>query len=387
MVERILSASLIERIKTVPAVALVGPRQVGKTTLLKTIQPELPTASQYLDLERPSDAARLEQPEFFLSSLSDRTVVLDEVQRMPSLFPLLRALIDDNRRPGRFVLLGSASPDLLRQAAESLAGRVSFLELHPLLLQEVGTDRYLDHWVRGGFPEAFLADDETVRNRWLGDFLTSYVERDLPLLGLRATPALTRRLLTMLAGQQGGLVNYAALGASLGISAPTVNAYVDFLENAFLIRRLSPYFTNVGKRLVKAPKLYVRDSGVLHHLLGLRTHVGVLGHLVAGGSWEGYVLQEIIAQLPADLAPFFYRTSNGAELDLVLEQNGRIALAIEVKLSDAPKLSKGITQALADLGNPPLLVVTPNGPVFPLRPGVWACGVGELAGQLGKWLT
>ncbi len=387
MVTRLLEPALLARMQMAPAVAVVGPRQVGKTTLVRVIQAELRTSSLYLDLERPSDVARLQQAELFLGTVADQTVVLDEVQRMPDLFPLLRSLIDDDRRPGRFILLGSASPELLRRASESLAGRISYLEMHPFLLPEVGAERVIEHWVRGGFPGSYLTDDEPVRRQWLLDFVTSYLERDLPLLGLSAAPTLTRRLLTMLAGQQGGLLNQSALAASLGITAPTVGAYLDFLEHAFLIRRLPPYFVNVGKRLTKTPKAYVRDSGLLHHLLGIRDQVGLLGHLVAGGSWEGYVVQEVVAQVPAGVTPYFYRTADGAELDLILEQNGRVALAVEVKLSDAAKLSKGTSVALADLGNPPLLVVTPSGSVYPMRSGVWACGAGNLAAQLRKFLV
>ncbi len=387
MIRRLLEDHLLEQIRYFPAVVVVGPRQVGKTTLVKTLQPRLPRPSVYLDLELPSQRSRLSpDPELYLSTRFEQTVIFDEVQQLPDLFPVLRGLIDQHRVAGRFLLLGSASPTLLRSSSESLAGRVIYLEMHPLLLEELpDSATYRLHWLRGGFPEAYLAPSAKRLRDWFESFVATYLQRDLPQLGLAAAPDLVRRLLTMLASQQGGLLNYANLANSLGLAVTTVQRYVDFLEQAFLVRRLEPYFVNLGKRLTKAPKAYVRDSGMVHHLLRLYDEEALLGHPVAGGSWEGYVVQQVVAVLGTRTRAYFYRTQQGSELDLVLEQGGSIVLALEIKLSNLPTLSKGNTLALQDLGNPPLLVVTPSGSDDELRPGVFLCSIATLPGQLKRF--
>lgn len=387
MIHRALESELLFRLNHLPAVALLGPRQVGKTTLVHYLRGQLPRSSVYLDLENPADRARLNEPQLFLDANQEQTVILDEVQRLPELFPLLRGLIDRHRVPGRFLLLGSASYDLLRTASESLAGRISYLELTPLLLHELPEADYRTHWFRGGFPESYLAVNDAVQQLWTGDFLTTYFEKDLPQLGLPARPALTRRLLTMLAHSQGGLINYATLAASLGISQPTVTSYLDFLERALLVRRLLPYFTNVGKRLIKTPKMYLRDSGLLHRLLSLPDFNTLLGHPVAGGSWEGYVLEQVLALLRPDQTAYFYRTADGAELDVVVEARGKIAVAVEIKLSNAPVLTRGTHNALTDLGQPPLLVVTPSAEDYPMQVGVDVCSVRTLPERLRALLV
>lgn len=389
MIPRALEPELLLRLRHVPATVLLGPRQVGKTTLVRHVSDQFPRPGLYLDLENPTDRARLTEPELFLEANRDKTIVLDEIHRLPEVFPLLRGLIDRDRQPGRFVLLGSASYDLLRNTSESLAGRAAYLELTPLLLCELPGADVRTHWFRGGFPPSYLAPEESVQQFWLGDFLTTYLEKDLPQLGLAARPALTRRLLTMLAHSQGGLLNYSALAASLGISQPTVAGYVDFLERALLVRRLPPYFTNVGKRLVKSPKVYLRDSGLLHRLLGLASLNALLGHPVAGGSWEGYVLEQVTGCLRPDQTAYFYRTSNGAELDVVIEAGGRVAGAVEIKLANAPTLSRGTHTALTDLGHPPLLVVTPGGTEpgaddYPLAEGIFVCSARTLPEHLHR---
>ena len=365
MIPRALEPDLLLRLMHVPATALLGPRQVGKTTLVRYLVPRLPKPSLYLDLENPVDRARLTEPQLFLEANADKTIILDEIHRLPEVFPLLRGLIDRQREPGRFILLGSASYDLLRNTSESLAGRVAYLELTPLLLDELPAASVRMHWFRGGFPASYLAPSDAVQQFWMGDFLTTYLEKDLPQLGLTARPALTRRLLTMLAHGQGGLLNYSTLANSLGLSQPTVAGYVEFLERALLVRRLPPYFTNVGKRLTKTPKVYLRDAGLLHRALGLPDLNALLGHPVAGGSWEGYVLEQLLGYLKPEHTASFYRTSNGAELDVVIEAGGRVVVALEIKLSNAPTLSRGTHSALADLGNPPLLVVTPGVDALP----------------------
>lgn len=386
MIQREISSELLFRVNHFPVSAILGPRQVGKTTLVKAIQKELPKESTYFDLEIPSDLNKfLSDPELFLKNLQQQTVILDEIHRLPNIFVLLRGLIDQQRDAGRFILLGSASPDLLKNTAESLAGRISYLEMHPLHFREIAPENYQNHWLWGGFPAAYLAKNDRIKNIWLNDFLMSYLERDLPQLGLSASPLLMRRLLMMLASIQGGVLNYSTLANSLGVSQPTIKNAIDFLEQAFLVRRLQPYFVNIGKRLVKSPKIYIRDSGLLHHLLNVKDINSLLGHIVAGGSWEGYIIQEIISILPQDALPFYYRSQDGAELDLVIEQGLGIKLAIEIKLSDSPTLSKGNSISLQDVGNPPLLVVTPSAQDYELRPNVWVCSIATLVQHLTKF--
>lgn len=385
MIHRLLEAELEKRINYFPATALLGPRQVGKTTLVKTIRDQLRKPSVYFDLERSTDAAKFAQDRLLLlEQLQDQIVILDEIHRLPDLFPDLRSLIDENRTAGRFVLLGSASPDLLKNTSESLAGRISYVELTPFQLIELNTSDYQKHWLRGGFPNAYLAPSDEIGQIWFSDFVRTYLEKDLPALGLSASPALMGRLLTMVAYSQGGLLNGNSLANSLGISAPSVRTYLDFLDHAFLIRRLSPYFVNIGKRLVKSQKIYLRDSGLLHHLLTLTDLATLLGHPVAGGSWEGYVIEQIVNQLPPGHQPYFYRTADGSELDLVIEHQLRIKAAIEIKLTNAPTLSRGTTVALQDLNNPPLLVVTPSASDYPMRANISVCSVQSLSENLRK---
>jgi uncharacterized protein len=386
MIHREVENELLFRVNHFPVTAILGPRQVGKTTLVKMLRTELPKESLYLDLEIPSDLAKLSfDTELFFKNNDRQTVILDEIHRLPDIFVLLRGLIDQKREAGRFILLGSASPELLKNSAESLAGRISYIEMHPFHYREIAPANYREHWLWGGFPLAYLAKNDKSRNLWLTDFLRSYLERDLPQLGLSLSPLMMRRLLMMIAGMQGGILNYSMLANSLGVSQPTVKNAVDFLEQAFLIRRLQPYFINIGKRLVKSPKIYIRDSGLLHHLLNIKEQDSLLGHLVAGGSWEGYIIQEIISFLPQDALPFFYRSQDGSELDLVIEQGLGISLAVEIKLSDSPTISKGNTISLQDLGNPPLLIVTPSANDYALKPNVWVCSIATLSENMSRF--
>lgn len=386
MIHREVENELLFRVNHFPVTAILGPRQVGKTTLVKMLRAVLPKESLYLDLEIPSDLAKLSfDTELFLKNNDNQIVIFDEIHRLPDIFVLLRGLIDQKREAGRFILLGSASPDLLKNSAESLAGRISYVEMHPFHYREIAPANYQDHWLWGGFPLSYLAKNDKSRNLWLADFLRSYLERDLPQLGLSVSPLLMRRLLMMIAGIQGGILNYTMLANSLGVSQPTVKNAVDFLEQAFLIKRLQPYFVNIGKRLVKSPKIYIRDSGLLHHLLNVKEQGSLLGHIVAGGSWEGYIVQEIISLLPQDALPFFYRSQDGSELDLVIEQGLSILLAIEIKLSDSPTISKGNTIALQDLGSPPLLIVTPSANDYALKPNVWVCSIATLSKNMTRF--
>ena len=314
-------------------------------------------------------------------------MVLNEIQRMPELFPLLRSLIDQHRVPGRFVLLGSASLELLKNSSESLAGRIVYLELAPLHLLEVNAVYpYRDHWLRGGFPDALQAPDQPLWQLWMDSLIQTYIQRDLPDLGLSASPITIRNLLTMLAGIQGGQLNYSNLARSLDLSVATVQHYIYFLENAYLIRRLPPYFVNIGKRLVKAPKVFIRDSGLVHRLADLNDYNALAGSLLLGGSWEGYVVQQIVSRLSMDVTPYYYRTQNGAEIDLVLVKGGKPIIAIEIRYSNDPSLTRGNTQAITDLNAEQTLMVTPEADGYWLRKDVRVCsieGVWTVLGEVG----
>lgn len=354
----------------------MGPRQVGKTTLVKTLLANYEKEVVYLDLEYFADQRRLQEPDLFFQANQDKVVVLGEIQRMPELFPLLRSLIDQYRVPGRFVLLGSASPELLKNTSESLAGRIVYLELTPLHLLEVSPDyHYRDHWLRGGFPDALQAPDQRLWQLWMDSFIQTYIQRDLPDLGLSASPIAIRNLLTMVAGIQGGQLNYSDLARSLDLSVATVQRYIHFLENAYLIRRLPPYFVNIGKRLVKAPKVFIRDSGLLHRLADISDYNTLAGNLLLGGSWEGYVVQQIITRLSPAVTPYYYRTQNGAELDLILVKGGKPVVTIEIRYSNAPSLTRGNTQAINDLNADRTLVITPEADGYWLRKDVQVCSV------------
>ena len=384
LIHRQALTELETRLAHFPAVALLGPRQVGKTTL--ALQLAASRSSVYLDLEAPADQARLSDPILYLTSQADKLVVLDEVQRLPELFGSLRGLIDAGRRRGQgtgsFLLLGSASVALIRQTSESLAGRISYLELGGLSLLEVAPQQRDDLWIRGGFPDSLLAVDSGASSLWREAFLRTYLERDIPQLGPRIPAETLRRFWTMLAHNQGNLLNAAALGRSLGVSGKTVNSYLDLLVDLLLVRRLQPLHANVGKRLVKAPKVYVRDSGLVHTLLGLDEREAVLGHPVAGASWEGFVLENLLLCAPGRAQAWFYRTAAGAEMDLVLDLPGGERWAIEIKRNSAPKLSKGFHQARGDLRPHRSFVVYAGDERYPLLEGVEAIGATELAACL-----
>lgn len=387
MFTRQIEPELVELVSDTPAIALLGPRQVGKTTLVKKLIGQFPHPAIYLDLESDSDLNRLRDAELYLQERAESTIIIDEIQRMPSLFPLLRSLIDRNRIPGRFVLLGSASPDLLKNSSETLAGRISYLELHPLLLEEVRAEiSYREHWLRGGFPDVLQAASNSSAFRKMADFISTYLERDLPLLGIPANPRDMRLLVNMLVSVHGSLLNMSQLANSLKMSVPTVQNYLGYLENAFLIRRLQPWFVNISKRLVKTPKLYIRDSGMLHSLAGITDPEELAGNILLGNSWEGYVIQQAIAGLPYNVQPYFYRTQDGAELDLVLVKGSSVKVAVEIKYTNSPVLSRGNTLAQEDLGSPPLLVVTPSAEDYNMRENVTVCSIATLAEHLKRLL-
>ena len=362
MILRSIENEVLEGLSYLPVVGILGPRQVGKTTLVKGLMNKLEKPSVYLDLEYFADLEKLRaSPDLYFQEHQNEVVILDEIQRMPELFPLLRAMIDQNRQPGRFIILGSASPELLRQSSESLAGRILYLEMQPLHYQEIKHQiSYQQHWLRGGFPDALLAPNDKATDLWFRGFVQTYIERDLPNLGLSASPQVMRNMLRMLTNVQGGMLNYTDLSDSLNLSQPTIKTYIDFLESAFLIRRLKPYFANLGKRLVKSPKLFFRDTGILHHLMGIQDMDGLQGNIGLGNSWEGYVIQQIIANLKSDVEPYFYRTKDKAELDLVLVQNTEVKVTVEIKYGNSPSISKGNTLAISDLSAKLNLVVTPQ---------------------------
>ncbi len=370
MLNRRLYPVIEHALEQFPAVALLGPRQAGKTTLARIITAGR-AGSLYLDLERPSDLAKLADPELFLSRHTGHLVVLDEIQRRPELFSILRALIDGNRRPGRFLLLGSASPQLLQQASESLAGRISFHELSPFDVSEVQPTfaELPSFWLRGGYPLSWLAGTDEASAAWRESFIVTHLERDIPAFGIRVPGTTLRRFWQMLAHLHGQMWNASRLASGFGVSAPTVQHYLDILEATYMVRRLPPLHANLSKRLVKSPKIYLRDSGLLHALLGLRNLEDLAGHPVVGASWEGWVLEQIAQLLPSPWQLSFYRTAAGAEVDVIAER-GNKKIGFEIKFSSAPTLSRGFWSAVEDLGLEQVYVIAPVETGYPLGQNV-----------------
>jgi len=372
VIRRRLEPLLLASLRRFPIVGLVGARQVGKTTLARAVARRVGRAV-YLDLERPSDSARLADPEFYLEPLADRLVIIDEIQRAPALFPVLRSLVDAKRRNGRFLVLGSASPDLSRQASESLAGRIAYHELAPLSLDETGAQTrpaLMALWNRGGFPSSTLAASDGQSLDWREAFIETHLQRDLPALGVRIPAASLRRFWEMLAHFHGQLWNASKIAASLGVSAPTAKHYLDTLQDTFMVRSLPPFAANVKKRLVKSPKVYLRDSGLLHALLRVGTIDNLLGHPIAGASWEGWVIEQALAGIEGHSGASFYRTAAGAEIDLVLERARGRRLAFEIKLGSTPSPSRGFWSGLADLKPSAAFVVYSGKERYPLARGV-----------------
>jgi uncharacterized protein len=378
---RKLQGVIAESLKRFPVVGLIGPRQVGKTTLAKAIQATFAPAVERLDLELPSDVDKLQNAELHLRERAASLVILDEIQRMPDLFPLLRALVDEDRRNGRFLILGSSSPDLRRQSSESLAGRIIYHELGPFGLDEVppAQDAAAKLWTRGGYPRSFLAPSDDESFQWREVFIGTHLERDVPTLGYRTPAPALRRFWQMLANAHGQLWNGNKIAGSLGVDNKTVQRYLDILEHTFMVRRLPPFHANVKKRVVKSPKVYLRDSGLLHTLLRIATYDDLLGHPIAGASWEGWVLEQVLAAVPQSWSAFFYRTQVGAEIDLLLQPSrGQALVALEIKRSLTPAPARGFWSALEDLGQPRAFVVFPGKESYPLGQGVLALPVTQL---------
>jgi hypothetical protein len=384
MIPRRIGPELSGLLDSFPAVVLVGPRQTGKTTLALEVAAH--RDALYLDLESEADRAKLADPELYLADHQDELVILDEIHRTPNLFRALRGVIDRSRRRGRrtglFLLLGSASIDLLRQSGESLAGRVTFLNLSPFDITEAHeVDRL---WVRGGFPDSYLAESDDLSLRWRRDFIRTYLERDIPQFGPRIPAETLRRLWTMLAHQQGGMLNAALLARNLGVDGKTVARYLDLMADLLLVYRLPPWTTSVGKRLVRTPRVYLRDSGLVHALLGLNTKEVILGHPIVGPSWEGFVIENVLSVLPAGVDASFYRSSGGAEVDLVLRwPEGRVWL-LEIKRSLAPKVERGFYSAWEDVKAERGFVIYPGTERYSLRESLEAIGLPELCREFAS---
>jgi predicted AAA+ superfamily ATPase len=384
MIQRRKARHLTELLDATPAVALLGPRQVGKTTLAHEIGERRP--SVYLDLESDADRAKLAEPELYLPGLEDKLVILDEVHRLPGLFQNLRGLIDRGRRKGlrsgRYLLLGSASIDLLKQSGESLAGRIAYLELAPIDALEAQASDLDALWLRGGFPDSLLAKSDRASLTWRTNFIRTYLERDIPMLGPRIAAETLRRFWTMLAHHQSSLMNAAEFARALGVDGKTVAAYLDLMVDLLLVRRLEPWHANVGKRLVKSPRVYVRDSGLLHALLGLETLDDLLGHPIAGASWEGFVIETAHSVMPEGAQAHFYRTAAGAEIDLVITLPGGRKWAIEIKRSLSPKVERGFHHACADIAPERKIIVYPGAESFPLADGIEVLPLRQLGDAL-----
>jgi len=384
MLSRQLTPRLNDALAHTPAVALLGPRQVGKTTLALEVGRAF--NALYLDLESEQDRAKLAQPELYLADHQDKLVILDEVHRAPGLFPVLRGLIDRARRAGRtagqYLLLGSASLDLLKQSGESLAGRIAYLELAPFSVLETPTLSADDLWVRGGFPDSLLAPDAARSLRWRQDFIRTYLERDIPQFGPRIAAETLRRFWGMLAHHQGGLLNTAQFARNLGVDAKTAASYLDLLVDLLIVRRLPAWHANLGKRLVKSPKVYVRDSGLAHALLAIPDKETLLAHPVVGQSWECFAIENLLVSAGDKVQGYFYRTSGGAEIDLLLAWPDGTLWAVEIKRSLSPKVERGFHAACDDLAPARKFVVYPGQERYRIAPDIEAISLAELATAL-----
>ncbi len=378
MIQRLALDKLQKLSKQFPVVCILGPRQCGKTTIAKIYQQQCKKKALYLDLESPADARKLSDPELLFTQNPDTVFILDEVQRMPSLFQLLRSVVDKYKKPGRFILLGSANPDLIKGVSETLAGRISYIQAYPFHYTEIqhAPKSFEKHFFRGGFPDAFLAKNDVLASNWMDAFVRTFIERDLnTLFGTNFSPPLMFKLWRMLAHHHGGIWNAHSFSKGLDISPTTVNRYLDYLEGAFMVRRLAPYYANIGKRLVKSPKIYVSDNGLLHHLLDIPNYKTLQTHPVIGYSWESYVIEQICQLLPRSIQPYFYRTHDGSEMDLILVKGITPLCCIEIKWSHSPGITKGMTESIKDLKCKKNYIIIPGDEKdIPMRKDVYSVG-------------
>jgi uncharacterized protein len=376
MIYRRIHKEIIDSLNFFPIVAIIGPRQVGKTTLAKLIMSDSGKPAVYLDLELQSDFLKLNDAELFFNQNNEKLIIIDEVQNKMELYPLLRALVDRTNKPGQFLLLGSASPELIRNSSESLAGRIAYHQLHPIDLTEVPERiSQVDLWVNGGFPDVLLAKNKDLAHRWMGNFINTYLNRDLVQLGLNASPKTIRSLWTMMAHLNGHLLNSTVLGNSLGVTTPTVKRYIDFLEEAFLLKSLHPFSWNMKKRLVKTPKVYLTDTGILHHLLGVNDFNDLSGNPILGSSWESFVINQILSLRKNRIDLYFYRTHQGTEMDLVFTKGLVVIATVEIKYSNSPQLTKGNFQAIEDLEAPVNFIITPSSDDYLLKERIRICSL------------
>ena len=382
MIERLSEKYLVKLLEYFPVVGILGARQVGKTTLVKEIAGKLDLNTIYIDLESTSDLVKLTEPELYFKNNEDKCIIIDEVQRDKSLFPIIRSVIDNKKRPARFILLGSASPELIRDTSESLAGRIAYIELNPFHIEELSYETIFNHWVRGGFPLSYLAPDDFFSNEWRNNFIRTYIEKDLPLLGLKVPFPVFWKFINILAHVNSETINYSNISKSLELTIPTINKYIDFLDQAFLIRKVQPFYANVKKRLVKTPKLYFSDTGLLHSLLNIHDYQSLEMNVYLGNSWETYVINQISIVLKKDYNLFFYRTQAGAEIDLLIEKSGIVYKSIEIKYTNSPKLSKGNINAFEDVGAKQNIIVTLSSDSFEIRKGIYVMSLSKLIKML-----
>ena len=380
-IERRIEKTVQQYLDVFPAVVILGPRQCGKSTLIKKMSEKM-ESFLYLDLQDINDLNKLTEPSLFFEANRGTTICLDEIQLLPNLFSVLRSEIDRNRKNGRFILLGSASRDLVQKSSETLAGRVGFIELAPFSVSEVIDSNYNvnTHWFRGGYPDSYLANTDFNSVIWLDNFIRTFVERDIPQLGFQIPALHLKRFLMLCAHNQGQLLNSSKFGESLNLTHPTIKRYIDLFEQTFLMRTIQPFDKNVKKRLVKSPKIYVRDSGILHRLFQLPDFNGLLGHPVFGSSWEGFVIENIISEFP-DFSYYFYRTSSGNEVDLVIETSSR-KFVVECKASAAPQLTKGNWSAIEDIKPDKSFIVSPVSSNYPIAEKIWITNLHNLFKEL-----
>ena len=376
MIPRLGTKELIEILEYFPVLGITGPRQVGKTTLSRELAGQIEKKVIYLDMENPMDLSKLSEPALYFEKNEDTCIIIDEIQRIPELFPVLRSVIDKKRIPGRFILTGSASPELIRDSSESLAGRIAYKELTPFNHIEICNHKFSGlHWFRGGFPLSFLAPTERISISWINNFIQTYIERDLPLLGLQAAPTFLRNLWLMLAHIHGNVMNMELLSKSLEVTGPTIKKYIHFLSEAYLIRILPSFHINIKKRLVKSPKIYIRDTGILHQLLGVSNYEMLEGNPMKGNSWEGYVIEQISLHVQNHYEMYFYRTHQGAECDLVLTIANKPEITLEIKYTAAPRVSKGLRTSIDDLGTLMNFIICLSEEEYPIAENIKACNM------------